>query len=638
MASQKKSLIIFFFLFLIYSLSVLGFNTLESWSNVGIEWTNDYYSFLYQGSNVPYGSSNFTYSTLANSNFCYPIIYDFNVDGYNEILLTTSTQLKLYSASRRLLSTFTPDNAIKTCPALVNVNNDLDVEISFFTADLLGYNILVVSGYNSTLSLDSTHLIIDLNTLVTPYPTLVGKFQSDAEVCAINIDNDVLCYNFDTETETTINSGVSLGGYTPLTGIQYLGGGASFGDLDRNGCNVFAWLGKASGTTAGQLITWNYCTKTYANKTVSELNENVVYNASVSIANMGNPEGSLEIFTHFYHTTHTTNYYNMYDSGLNMMGWSPQSSDNMFPNYAVADINHDGSMEYCGTDAGVTFRCYNELGTIVVLANLYTPNILGYGFYIAEINDSNNFSEVFGKTAIMGLTNANVTYAVASYTNVVPQATWQSARLDKTTKDMIGYNSAGIYILSLFSNLSIELCGDGNCTINENALTCPTDCAEDVSTNASETIGTLSIGIVCYTNSNCLSGICDSLSHRCIGKDAQAGCVKNEECTSGKCMNGICTSPSVVQYISALVNASGFTDTASLTLFGLFVIVGMFCLGYSFGQTVAGIFFALIGLLIDCVVFAWLGSWFLFTIVFFIIVAITIYALVKFSGGSSTGG
>ena len=50
------------------------------------------------------------------------------------------------------------------------------------------------------------------------------------------------------------------------------------------------------------------------------------------------------------------------------------------------------------------------------------------------------------------------------------------------------------------------------------------------------------------------------------------------------------------------------------------------------------LFFALIGLLIDCVVFAWLGSWFLFTIVFFIIVAITIYALVKFSGGSSTGG
>lgn len=116
-----------------------------------------------------------------------------------------------------------------------------------------------------------------------------------------------------------------------------------------------------------------------------------------------------------------------------------------------------------------------------------------------------------------------------------------------------------------------------------------------------ETVGSLSEGVWCEKNSDCVSQNCEY--HKCSLKAGNKACAANAECQSGVCANGHCSAVDFItqidyakdQLFGSSENTSNFISLVLIFGVGLFILAGGAGIMAVIWVALSSIFMALIG-------------------------------------------
>lgn len=561
-----------------------------------------------------------------------PVADDFNIDGVNEFVTSTSTQLKIMSMNCEELYSITLDTELRAMPVILNSNHNAYPEIVVLQNTTLTF--YEFNGNNFTKVRDKTYTThspkaSDGLTCFSAPSTSCLIFDSGSRNVTVwkestdsfsRVDT-VLQANFVTPTKHSGIANSKIGtDYRAIVGNQFTSVFMKYDILDENGIHITS----TSGINEGLSIT-------------SLTSQDIFFAKVGGITRIFETSRPFATSQHYYWGmkdvagTEVTNYFsNTVCSTCSIGVWN------------VADYNKDGINEACiiaknnsQTTAESYLKCFDSIGGTVV--NIEIQDTLNL---TTDIFSGSVMGDFLSGYSNLGFATAYGIYYVNSSNNL--QLFYDSGIAKSTSRDgkliTVFGNSVGdpaiIYSDSSFgfvlSNAGDTVCGDGVCDGLENALVCPSDCSVNATVNALLN----NTGDPCQKNSDCVSNYCGYGT--CGLGNLNSVCTLNSQCLSGICHLGRCSKADLWTSIDASKTES-FGDTSNtnnlLSLIIMIVVCGLlFSYGFkndSSGAIAGGVLsFFMLGIFFGVV--GWLSPFLIFGLVILFIAII--FVMLMFGG------
>lgn len=495
--------------------------------NAGIRLPGSQGGILY-GSNLVNQVTDTTYTqcSASVSSTKNSLVFDYNGDGVQELLVPTSSTIEIFGLDCRPIETVTIPDSIVSAPYVTNYDNNGFQEFAYMNnSDLVFYE------YDSITSSMILKNVIN-------YKTELGAFQGEASICSRDDDgsgvwcavvwssgNNYSVYNLSTSTWST---------FTTITDIvdtyRDVRNGLSYAWVDTIGQYYIGIVNSDIGTDNDMEIN---IVDVEGNELCHEVlfpsssgNIDQTYNAGSHFAKVG---GVWRIISYAIIRKGTTKYsqITMNDVGCNVKYDTGILTTTLTGNPMVADYDKDGTSELCyfynGTDQ---LSCRDSSGTIKNTVNTPASN-MSSSFVIADFNYSGSNLCFGSKEAIF--CNGTLLIDNNQTTHPTNDLFYNSLVVSvgaTGTPAFIYLDTTGMIITA--NTLSLSSCGNGVCEEWENSFTCPADCLEPTPTPIVE----------CIINSQCPSGsVC--LSNQCT---SSLGCVSSDQCPTNYplCLLGFC--------------------------------------------------------------------------------------------------
>jgi hypothetical protein len=571
-------------IFILMILIILGsFNVISSsgWTSVG---NSGYFDPSSEGflwaSIYPQGNYNFSSVTDAVSNEYQPLVYNplysaASISNY--IYSFSSTSISAYDGSDFSLIDDMTFSAICGQPVMINLDSDSDVEIAVPVSDGADKYIYIIGMTPSGLF--NTEKIIPISN--TSLCNIDSDFPISSTYIASLSSTHVELVNVNTAaTDYSWNHSNSYG--SPLnydSSYPYYSKPLELIDIDSDG-TLDVFLASKTGVSitlkrfdnTGTLLSSGSATAGYAGTTT---------NMKVYPVNIGNPAGSKEIIVSMQYKQDIAgikySWHTVFSSACNKLFFSEighnyggVTTDVPTSDIIVADINYDGSNEFCFRNK-TSFDCFNSAYANILHINNTNINSLANYEYIAigEYDNNLTYMEIITPDKLYTITGYNsvstlYNFSVASESALVYPVTLR-ARINYTKDVLITSNNI---MNSYFSQGDLSECGDGICSLGETIATCPADCiTED---------GTVDVGDFCKYNHECETNRCHYGT--CDYKQYRADCEYDHECLSNDCdASGQCTKESLWQSIDTAktINFGDDSNSSDLVCFGIILIVAI---------------------------------------------------------------
>ena len=152
--------------------------------------------------------------------------------------------------------------------------------------------------------------------------------------------------------------------------------------------------------------------------------------------------------------------------------------------------------------------------------------------------------------------------------------------------------------------------------------------------NVSHGAGTFDNGWPCETDADCISGKCEF--NGCVLKTYKEDCTSNVQCTSGLCVGGKCTKPSLMQGVEATKNEQFGDDIDTNNFISLFFIILIPLIMITAGGGHKGAFYSGVGVFFALSFFFTIIGWLsVFILLANILTALIIVVFSFMVGGSS---
>ena len=665
MKTQVRRLTLFFSILIIFSSFVFANlnwvnygNHQELGRSTGISDVLDFNRNLFFGSNYPFGDTNFTViaDTLVTSRFT-PIIWN-GLNGQNIIMLFTNSYINKLDNNGQPEDTFYyyPTNAnIYGNPIAYSevISGSYRHFVIFMTNLSAKYyiNMVEIDDYGA-LSLYDTINLSFYNYTSVPTGEIFGNSGSAPYIwIAANTNGKITSIEINTKTFTNQTGGANFTGfgYNALIGVNK----GLFGDV--NGDNYLDLV----------QVGYDFMKIFNTNPNISAttcsvgLATNTGKITKPAIGNIGTYGGNPEIIVveSDEDNTAASPRINIYDANCNLLFTEIFTATyHASPsNPTVCDIDHDGLNEVCvvitrnmttSVPAGdfSQLYCYNRYYTKIINTQfdrkLVNPTTLSCG----EYEDSNDYSELMIGGSIWSIYNSTKNLsAIYNFSGLIHTTTAylpvEITLRDPAFKDIFQY-SISDYASYITLSSGAGTCGDGICQVNENLWNCFQDCANP---NLTGLAGNIENNDQCLNDSWCISGVCDELSHTCVGLPPESLCTEDNQCSSGECTtSGLCTKEDNVAIILSAVESLGFRSWQSKLLFGLLLILvmvgicagGLAYIGGVTGAVIGSILGSIIGILINIFVFGYIAIFIFISIIIIIsIIALILYFISSPSGG-----
>jgi len=568
--------------------------------NSGIRLPGSQGGILY-GSNILNQVTDTTYTqcTASVSSTKNPVVFDYNGDGIQELLIPTSSTIEIFGLDCRPIETVSIVDSIVSAPYVTNIDAD-----SFQEFGYINNSGLVFYEY------DTISQTMKLKTYID-YKAELGAFQGEASVCSRDESgsgvwcavvwssgNKYSIYNLTTTTWSTFATITDI-----VDTYRDVRNGLSYTYIDNLGQYYLGIVNSDIGTDNDMEIN------------IMDVEGNELCHEVLFPSSSGNIDQTYQAGSHFAKVggvwrimnyaiirkggvkwSHNT----MLDTACNVLYDSTHLSGDIVSNWMVGDYDKSGSSEACilsnNTD---DIFCLGSDGVVD-----YTISVTGTNYSASLVIADFNYSDsrlCFGsKESIFcdgnQLIDNNQTIHPTNdifYNGIVVSVGATG------TPAYIYTDTTGLFITA--NSLSLSSCGNGDCEDWENSFTCAEDCLEATPTPIVECI----INSQCPSGSVCLSNLCTSntgctssdqcptnyplcIFNNCVRgigdeeniSDFNFSCVFNVDCPSELpvCYNGLCVA-GVSGVAGSETEADNDIDLFIKTLFGdntiIKFIVGM---------------------------------------------------------------
>ena len=593
---MKKTILLFMFLFCLLAVGVYAQSlSLDWWAlgNAGVQANQNYYTgyaLNYPTPLINVNSSSYTQCDIDASIF-EPVVFDVTGDSFGEIITGSGSTINIYDRDCALLQTLTlPEALNKGSPGVANIGYTLgtsdnlveliigadkgvyvyDWSLSTNTFSIL-YNI--TNSSIATISKISCPLFSD---------TCLGFVSATTTTYLINLTSrsikNVSAHNVLSEINTADTNGISFyrqlptGSSALLYKIPYCisGSGAQIK------CDIF----NEAGINSGSHSIYDFGVSAF--DSIKSLN--------VFYAQMGT---AVRLFTHGHFGEETLNPDQFYDgnfisssSSYNLLFNKTQNtssagsiglSANLNSNWAVGDINKDGSNEACFLYASeynstgynkTNLKCLNS--AINPILELDVTGIMTMNNIImADFKHENSYQclgTFEGIFCYNATTNNLQKFIDSGYSG---QSTgYPIVYMDGSQGSPLMVFTDSNYGFIIKSGLIGSTCGDGICESYENAFSCIADC----NITAPIGTGTQPTGTFTKNASECISGYIEY--NKCALRLPNQDCTADNQCLSGSCDNYLCSDMDIWEKVTAS-KTQLFGDSAGANNFvSLFFVLG----------------------------------------------------------------
>lgn len=458
---------------------VLADASWATWGNYGYGPQGDRILF---GSNWPqsdiYAERNVTEAVTIS----YPIqVQDLDLNGQNEVLIISGTQIILYDGTGQIITSISTGATNLGRPLIMNYQNDADQEIMIcadndlriyeydgeslslaktWTGGCAGKNIIQVAPFDTGLTWDGT----SANEFL-----FWGQSGGECNISSIDFNTGVM-HNFSTvSTSSTADDGFDSAGDNFLNAIVT-------GDIDKDG-EIEAVVIYNGGDIASHVVAVSLESETTDWETTLFDYATTPSQLQIGYGNLGSSSSAYEIFAYSSSSNPAGYQLHILDSAGNEKYEKTQT----YPTYpvsfwAVADIDYDGYNEACFT---------NETSLICIEPD-YTQkfsllkDILENSSYISigEYDGGENYQELLTQSGIYSTDGSSITKEFnigfeQSKSMVYPVSLAQYSTFQKD----IAYFDEGNFEF-FYTGITPAVCGNEVCESGENSLNCFQDCGE----------------------------------------------------------------------------------------------------------------------------------------------------------------
>lgn len=539
-----RKISIFLFLFCISLCSLIYANPncfQESCSDLQLPGGN---SFTGYASNIVNSDSSNVYERciLPGSEFS-PVVFDYDNDGSLDILITSASNLRFYTANCVLEKIYTASGST-AMPVITNFDGDDILEI------VISHTLSTLEWIHWNSSLDDFSVVKEINasenggSAAVTVANIVCSFNSEEKQCDFAEGTNMYIADFDDDI------GIYKAGELPTAVV----------DFDSAAVQISHGLTSVRTTALGSyrmsLPSWNgndafwyflNDTGDYMTETTGDISS-----ASTAISRGFSQQGfwaavggARYFFGRMdYKKTNREQTIGVWDTGLSSMlypcGTSYcTSSGNLTSNWMVADYDKDGSKEAClfikpylATDEA-TFRCWKE-PFLSPSVDFQCPINISSSFVMADFYPDNATMAVATPQGILSMENSQCYYAhEIGYASLYTEE-MNSSGLVLTQ----GAASSPFYIYSDTSGLGFvfrnpnagSACGNGVCEDYENGFSCPADCLEPGEYE-------------CTSDDDCSTAYPYCILNTCVASsNISVTCILDTDCpfTDPFCYGGVC--------------------------------------------------------------------------------------------------
>jgi len=549
-----------------------------NYGNVGYSIGNDYVYFgslLQSNHNV---SDKFSCEISTSALFS-PVIADFNLDGFNEIVVVNSLdEVRVYDFGCSLLFVQNLGEDIKSMPSVLNWNENEYSEFvvhSVSKITIFEYD-SIAGNYSAIKSVDTVGSAEFGLVCSSELPDAICMSINGSRIDSIvyNIDNDLysVLSDFYLANDKVTNSapfgGLGIGKFIHTT------------ELDIPVVGVDASSGLRGYILSSNLDEDYNCQIEVPSSTFSQLSQ-----VHVGYAGLGSATSPSNFFMSGKMRQGASKYYyaSICDNSATRRVFIKSGSGlDDITNWAVSDFDgingNDACILYFNSTADSSqFVCVNS-GYNVFFNQFYNVT-RGYSYLgVADFDNSNsNYMEFVTIDGIIRYNPTNNSFSnIYDITGLLSNqsASIQVVRSDTSNSNNVVYTQGDKVFVIGFSAVNVVSCGDSVCSASESVYTCPVDCL----VNSSAPPDLLGSGEGCVNSSECVTGLC--LYNYCALKGNGVTCSADYQCLSGDCgTNGKCKKASLWETIDAGKSESFGDDTNTNNLIS---IVTMSAIGYGF--------------------------------------------------------
>lgn len=647
----NNKILLYIILFIVLSLQAYANSNWWEYSNSDYR-SSGGNSFIGFGSNFPLITQNITSYIKCNlpSSLYTPVISDLDLDTQNEIVLSDSKHLYIYSPRCELENTISLSTNLKSMPEIVNFDGDASPEIIIMQNHTINTYEYSNGAYSEIDSLvyDSSFPIMSNSDAMTcfniPFPTCIIFQAGIKDVLYIEPEPEDTFFSL-IDSTISLNPSQLQANFAPPVNYGGISNAWVGGDV------YYAVVGGQFGNGGTGLTNFNL---------LDETSDSIVsFSSPVNYGHVINGFAQQDIFLAKVggvfrilasekptSTVGSPKYcWFMKDLSGNNIVYNDRCTDSVadfgLSNFMVADYNKDGLNDACifyknnsvAGDYNSFLRCFDSLGV----------ETINY-----DIRNSINLSVDALQGAVMGDFVPNI--------SAMSFATVEGIYYINNTGDLIKWYDTGIdydsardgKLITAFGNTNPDnmivytdssggfilyteqfgICGDQICDTLENSITCPADCGANATGLVNET------GDSCKSDLDCQYGICEY--NFCTLAGQNHFCDSNLDCISGVCSNNKCTKPSYWDSISASKDQQFGDDANTNNFISLFLAIGVSGIIIYAGG--AGLVSVGAGALVFtglCIFFAVVGWLSAFLLVGIIIVELLLVVVGFMIGGSS---
>jgi hypothetical protein len=614
-----------------YESTIAGNNYIAYGSNYRNEYNMSYTTGEAFGNYTQEGI-NYTMCYMTNSDYT-PVSADFNRDGILEVVLTDKSinKLSIYTTKCELIDEIEVEQTIQAMPVLLDVDSEcineddpdnpifelcaeFSPEIFVLTdEELKGYSYISAEGYfEEVVSLNYTNEVDAPLEFLTCYDPVAPKcfgLSSD--------HNDAILFNFvgegniipvlnelispDSLVEKSKYNGLS-NTRIPTLPLEFYVPFGFYKSSPSGETNFYGNVLKGSGDYLfGYSVPYSY-----------QISYSIDYiiDSSHFIAKQGN------LFRLFTNQKERAKYYTgsqwiytyystvaAFDLSGNRLFYDSQKHTigKKVSNWAIADINKDGSNDACYLDLAKNLNCYHpalnwNLELTYNYSSLMGDNI---NLVLADFYSGYGWDELCIGTVEGIFCSGEKVYSTGQTGDGFPITVFKDT-FSNIPALIYADDSQGFIV---YPDIDVDSCGNDLCEYWENQLSCPQDCEEEFEPEEpEEPQGSYSEGSPCSSASDCIGNL-QCVYKVCSKVGFNQPCTIDSECVSNDCVNGKCTKPTLWQGVDASKTEQFGDDTPTNNILSiiLMLVIGAM-IGYyiniwagMMALFVLGIFFTMVG-------------------------------------------
>jgi hypothetical protein len=608
-------------------------------------------SFIAYGSNFAGSITDYEQCSIGINTNYNSIAGDFALIGYPQIVTYDTNTVTVYNTDCSIVGQVSIGATIQAQPVIMNTDGDSFPEILILTST----EVKIIKANFSTATFEviksiSTDKSYEDMTCLSARNECYLFNEGDRNVSSIYISNNtivnhlnLLTYLFDDLPNYSALSNIR---FNTQAGINWWNFGSDTGIFELGGVIYYT-------AVCGMTFTTN--SVMYCNILKNDVFGVTTNTATISVSGFDAKPSNLKQVNAFIAQLGTSarvfitacddvrgGFNKIYDLSGNLVyssGYNAYCDDGAgFTNWAIADYNKDGANEACYATGGYSLAslpqylyCLDSFGNFLYNTTIGTTENKTYSLSLIDFNSSKS---TLGVVFPDGVYYPNSTGELSReyFTGLSRNSNYAKIGVTFTSLSAInGFwisgNNTGILVYPTAINV---VCGDNVCSGLENSLVCPQDCSINATGQLNAT------GFPCINDSDCTYGKC--LYNACTLLNSFADCEVNNDCISGSCTNGKCAKASLWTQIdySKTDNFGNDSETNNFLsiLIMIIVMAGLSFYGIKIQSAApfyAGIiaFFAL-GIFFGVV--GWLSPFLVFGM---LIVLVAIVVFMFMMGGSS---